>query len=445
MRQNYRSGIVSRSSGQSSSVRDLLDASTDFTYLGKYNLAIYLGHNSEDVFGKSLTHRYVNGTLRLIFGAYGGGGNENPDLHYFRECTLPGSYDSNVVNGNYYTTAWVDWNDVLCWGSMYWDEGKQKLWTSSGFDYPQGTISTSSTSTFYHRSLPSSTGVCTNHSGFWGHEGIGQRASFGKVQKVPAWAQSLYGFKEYIHLGGGYTSLMSQGLTPSMGPMFFAFDDPSGVSGTTYIGAANRSTSNYQILADHRSGAVGGDWYAGGYASRTKDRGVRITDVTNYMDGGDDRQNPPTRPDFPPVTGAQWLSPATGDPDNYGRWTWSDSYLDTGLWIDNDAGDRTKHGIITIPSLVKGYAWYQTSAVEFDGRTSEIHVFDPADLNAVKNGSLEPWEVRPTSIVSLESVLGAGRFAIAATFDSTTNRLYVRTDQPTPRAHYLHVFQVGGA
>jgi len=420
--------------------RRVLNAATDFTYLGSYQGGDYKISYSGEVFGDALTHRYVNGELRFLFTGYNGDGT-----HDLREFVLPNSpmqqyRTDNGYNGyvagsiiapaTSYSRMWNFWGDTICHKSLWWEESEQRLWSGSGFDYPQGDIGSDGTQVLYNRKVPNSPGMCTDLSGWYGVEGIGQRAMWGKLQKIPQWFRTQNNLPKYVSLSGGYTSLVARGLHPALGPMIVALPDMQGVYTPQqyYTDGPNIPASDVTILVDTRSATTQDDWYANGFENRSKDRGVRVTPVENYYDAGDPRHNPSTRPTEPSI--GSWQSPAPGDPNGWGRWVWGDSYHGTGNWIDDDSGIRNRHGIVYVFRGSKGKAWYQSSSGAADGVGMEIHVFDPADLALVKAGTLPAWKVRPSSILDIGNLIAPGVVAInrvGATYDAFSKRLYVMT------------------
>lgn len=88
-----------------------------------------------------------------------------------------------------------------------------------------------------------------------------------------------------------------------------------------------------------------------------------------------------------------------------------------------------------MPTVHTGNVWYQNSTLNWQGRTAEIQVFDPAHLGEVAEGRRAPWNVKPSRIwrPSWEATVRANGQGNAAnntiagvTFDQFTGRLYAR-------------------
>jgi len=149
-------------------------------------------------------------------------------------------------------------------------------------------------------------------------------------------------------------------------------------------------------------------------------RGVRRTLPINYFDGGDPRPNPSSPPTVPPLTSANWLSPAA---DGVGWMVWGDSYYNNAVWINGP----NKQGFVAIAALGKGKVWYQESTLHFDDRQYELHIWDAASLTRGP-------ATRPTSMTELIVPRGINPLTwdgdvtsaniSGVTFDSTTSRLY---------------------
>jgi hypothetical protein len=206
---------------------------------------------------------------------------------------------------------------------------------------------------------------------------------------------------------------MAQGLTPSLGPVLIAIQDPSSLPDD-----GNLAVGTFKVLMDHSAGNRSADWYktTGATQPSSFDRGVRGGDYVNYYDGGVYSSTP-----------GYWQAA----PDGKGRWVWGDSAYQTGVWIDLPS----KHGFLLIPTVHTGNVWYQNSTLNWQGKTAEFQVFDPAHLGEVVRGQRQPWNVKPANVwrpewQSTPRTNGQGNgpsyTACAATFDSLTNRLYVR-------------------
>jgi hypothetical protein len=395
-------------------------APSDFTYVGSYSVTAA----SQATYGMGLTSRYVNGQLRFMTIAYAG--SVNADLVEFALpnqlgqpiTTLTNRWDNiwskapNVGGGDEYGLWWEDLGN-----------GTGRLWTTQSTDYPND-VGIFNTQAITVRTL-NADGTISNLSGEYGFAGVGQRAIYGGVQPIPQSFRDQYGITQPYAVGwGGYTSRMEQGLVPSMGLMMLAIPDV-----TSYASGSVIPTTDFKILADHRSGTTSTDWYATGTPSAF-DRGQRTADVVNYFDGGDPRQNPSTAPSLPPAPGAQWLSPA---PDGSGRFVWGDSFYNTGIWINGP----NKSGFIAIGSFAKGKAYYANSTLNNSGRDAELQIFNPADFGKVLQGQMNPWNVQPAATKLLTNDLtplgllypssgdSPGGAVAGATFDPTTNLLYL--------------------
>lgn len=391
----------------------------DISYLGYYDM---LTRGNDTGFAQGLTHRYINGDLRLL--TY----HLNGQLH---EVSLSGQTYGNVISSP--TNTW-SFGGLLDFKGIWWEESMQRLWTVSAQDYTNSFIQVQ----LMTRSL-NSNGTVSNVRGPVGLSGISAKRVYGGVQPIPAWFRSRYGVGPYACGWGGYTSLVAQGGGASLGPTAYAFPEPSSYADNTDI-----PVGSYKTMTDHLSGTLNGDWYKSGSLPTSFDRGVRLTNPVNYFDGGDARQNPPSRPTVSPLTTAQWLSPA---PDGKGRFTWGDSYYGTGVWIDGP----NKQGFLMIASLGGGSCWYESSTLHFDSRVFECHVFDPTHFGEVIEGRRAAWNVQPSSMQQL-NLPGLGSVGLSnnvpygnvggATYDPATKRLYLMGLGANTYAARLYVYSV---
>ena len=382
---------------------------SDFTFVGSYPFSA----NNQASYGMGLTCHRVKGQLRFLTFAYEGRVNAR-----LIEFALPAEVGQKITS---LTAAWDDiWSPAhhpnLGGGDEYglWMEplpnGAERLWTTYCTDYPaDGTKygQASYTGALSVRTLKSD-GTITDLAGEYGLTGVGQRAIYGGVQPIPQWFRDKYGITQPYAAGwGGYASRMAQGLVCSMGLEVLAIPNV-----TAYKADAVIPTTDFKILADHRSGTTGRDWYASGKPTKF-DRGQRNADVVNTYDSG-----------------TQWLSPA---PDGFGRFVWGDSFYNTGGWIDGP----NKGGFIVIGTFTKGKAYYKDSTLHNSGRHAELQIFDPNDFGKVLQGKKNPWNVQPTDSKLLTADLaplgllypngGNNPFGgvAGATFDPTTKCLYL--------------------
>jgi hypothetical protein len=399
-------------------------APQDFAYLGYYDINNILGLNTPFVQG--LTHRYVNGDLRLL--TY----HRNGKLY---EVSLAGkNYGSKIqTTTNFWALSEGLWDFVGLW----WNESQSLLWTVTAVDY---TITNYPVQLFTRRL--NSDGTASNTHGPVGLQGVPAKRVHGGVQPVPAWFQVQYDVGPYVAGWGGYTSLVMQGGGASMGPTMYSIPDPSSYANHTEVPA-----SAFKTIMDS-FGAPATDWYSNGTPS-SFDRGSRLTLPINYFDGGDTRPNGtcPTcnasTPSLPLAAGAQWLSPS---PDGYGRWVWGDSNYNTGMWIDTP----TRKGFVTVASLGGGKTWYCASTLCYESRKFEMHIFDPAHLGEAARGQRPVWNVKPTYMQELTlpglggTTKGNGSLlnVSGATFDSTTKRMYLLAPGVNTYDIRIYVFQL---
>ncbi len=415
--------------------------SSDFTLEGHYILNSSLG--SDIRFGGPITHRYIDGELRFLIIEHAGYANN------VIEFKLPAGSFGQTVTDSHKTNSWSGsdvWAKSLPWSNDYlksltWEDqgngndGVGRLWSTQGINYPQNPNDNGMTQAISVRTL-NSNGTVSNSAGLWGFEGVSQRCIYGNMIKNPQWFQDRYNLGPYLYTGGGGASLVIQGGLCSLGSFFISGPDPTSYPqtpayGTTFWADANIPETDFKILADHRSGTDADD----SGMPTTQDRGARATNPINFFDDDD-----PNRP-FPlfdgtwyathmPSPNAKWLSPAS---DGFGRFVWGDSYFSTQVWIDGP----NKHGIVSVGSLMGGWAGYLNSTLQAAYGEAEIHIFNPSDLGAVANGDKNPWNVQPSSVKIITADMnevgictqlwtGLGINSVTgATFDLVSKRLWI--------------------
>lgn len=388
--------------------RQLL-SSNDITYLGQYTVPNTIAQGSGGgvlADGRAFTLRYVSSSLRFLTFGYDSG------AYRLVEFTAPGNLGDTVSTLN---TVWSDITIANDLHGIAWDEDNGVLWETSGWDYPDDEYEPSKA---ISTRVLNSNGTISSYKGRIGLQGITARRMTGGMVKIPAWFQSQYSVPAYAVGFGGYCSRMSVGPV-SLGLSLYAIPSLNGYSNNTDI-----PSNTYKVLADHQTGATVDDT---GYPT-TKDRGIRFnTNFTNEYDFG------------------AW----NGTPDGYRRCTWADTWGGA-VWIDNDAGTRTKHGFIALAMLATGRTWYENSTLNQESTAHELQVFDPLHLAQCAAGSRNPWNVQPVSGLDLEINGGgfAGHFygGTPMAFDSTTNRLYVYLrNYGASNASLIKVYSVGGA
>ena len=380
----------------------------DFTYLGRYTLNSGDGWPEDLSWGQGLTHRIVDGDLRLLTQI---GDSEGTLI----ELNIEGvSYGTTLTPGTHMVNYWENWHfggGINVYSGIWWEDlggGNWRLWNNNSLDYAQEfpqndyvyCIST-------HILVDGSPGTVTGERGYWGLEGIGQRAHYGGVRKIPQWFRTANGLtnQPYMSGFGGYTSLLCQGSTGSRGPMLIAIPDLHNYTndnpdGSIFPHPGEISFEDFRIMADYR-------------CATTNNAGRRLTPIFDWY-CSDCRENPPTPPTWPtdycPIEGCPTDPDENGvpQPGPDGWFTWNTTggrYHGAGVWIDNDAGTRTRHGLVLILSDGGGNSWYQSSQGHSDYAATEAHIYDPASLSAVLANTLDPDEVVPNNIVNLTPYL----------------------------------------
>lgn len=360
----------------------------DITYLGYYDVQT---NGRDTTYAGPLTSRYVNGEFRLL------NLQLSNELH---EISLAGrAFGARITQ---VTNRWL-LGSVGFYGMnhIWWDEAKQRLWSTSAVDYTVETIP----GQIYTRTL-NSNGTVSNIHGPIGLQGIAAKRMYGAATAIPAWFQSQYGVGPYAVGFGGYTSLMRQGGGAVLGPTMYCIPEPTSFAPRTEI-----PTAQYRIAMDYG----------------IDKRGIRLSVPENYFDGGDPRPNPTgnnTRPTVPPVSTAGWLSP---DVNGFGRFVWGDTYGGGATFVEGP----TKRGFIMIASVGIGKCWYANSTLNFDARGAEFHIYDPTHLGQVIQGQRAKDAITPVGMKILGEMsqpwsrpTGNGP-GLAMTYDPLTQRLYI--------------------
>lgn len=369
----------------------LLSAS-DFAYLGYYNVET---DGNDSTYYQGVAVRNVGGEPRLLIAHLRG---------TLVEVPVKGSYGSMLgpVTGSWNISAYLNWQFKNVW----WDGDGNRLWTLNTDDY---TVSTAPCR-LYTMTLGSG-GAVSGVRGPIGLSDVSSKRTRSGILKVPASFQSSAGVGPYAIGLGGYTSLMEQGGACAMGASLYAIPDPANAPGDGLF-----KPGQYKVMAARGATPRGRRiWYGYNFSSQTGKGPI------NYFDGGDSRPNPSTRPTSQPSSSGGWLSPAS---DGHARWLWGDRYVG-GAWIEG----QNKRGVVLVGDFGTGYGWYQSSALAWDGRTCEAHVFDPAHLADVVAGRRSASSVEPVAMAALPQTDSGpdgayGRNCNAA-YDPVGKRLYI--------------------
>jgi len=384
----------------------------NFTYLGYYDFYLE-GLDSPYVTG--VAARVVSGNTQIYtWGHELSPGDQPPPL--YRVDLAGRSYGDLITSPSASFTGMPNKQQNY---NIWWDDGGSRLWTVQSPSY---------TTTVYPTDIEAFTiGSSTlTKVAQVSLEGINSKRVWSGAMSVPASYQSSMGIGPYVAGLGGYTSLVAAGGGASMGPAMFAMPDPSGYS----IGA-QIPASAFSVLANYGVNPVGSPLSVM----------TMYTDTVSYPHL-DATGRPDVPPDMPLFSGA--------DPYGLGYWTWGAKYSG-GFWHD------TKGVVLAglFPAAgseygAPGYSWYAGSNIWADALQFEVHVYDPADLLRVKNGTLAPDALRPKNLFTLSPVfedyrhndLGDGLHT-TATYDPVLKRFYIlQYKGGGVYINRLHVYQV---
>ncbi len=383
--------------------QSLLDAG-DFTYLGGYNIDL---NGLEEGYCQGLALRRVSGDLRFIYHQHDTG-NDGP----LKEFSLSGKSYGDTINSH--TDSWT----IGSWATqpdgdvphthLKWDNDLGILWAVGSLDYG-GQSDPPRDTNIQLLTLGSGAVSAVKRLSV---EGIPDRRAYGGMLKIPAALRTYLGITQAEMLGfGGYTSLMSAAGEAAMGSTMIALPSTSGYSHNDEIPA-----SAIQVFANRGITARGHrKWYGG---STIDDDGP-----WNYNDGADIRgENPSTPPTVLPVLSPSFLTGETSTSSGRTWWNWIDWYRG-GEAVFSD----TKKGVLLFADLTVGKNFYQSSAVHADRRCFEVHVFDPADLLAVKNATMDADDIQPTNMFRLSEVDRNADVmqAYYTAYDDVDNKLYI--------------------
>ncbi len=294
------------------------------------------------------------------------------DIYQVTRCSIPDNKPPDCSNSGNATYG------------LFWDEVDQRLYWSYGIGYgpDQGT------SSLGYSTLDDSPGGGGTGVGSWRlltPTGWGGKSYRGGILAVPVWFQdehpSLNGRRLAAGFGGSYTI----GQSGSFGPTLVAFN-PADLATTTPVTGGGPTGGHVpaSVLA----------LFAG-----------QVNDPAYNVSTRDNRYAQPTRPVA-------------------GEWQATD-VLQGGAWIDippSGAGHPGVSGVFFSSILGYGNTRYLQAQLKADHKEYVSFITDPATLLQVVNGDIRFDAAYPTFEFYPTVHNGAG-----ATFDPTSNRLYVIT------------------
>jgi hypothetical protein len=322
----------------------------DFEYVGSFAPPLHPtgdwkeGQTAYSMSG--LAMRKVDGEIHFFHAA-------QPDGRLLYEMVFPGLAISDTATQkwprakvvktwrNWYKQVIVSGNTAVHLRGLFWDEERQGLWWNYANTY---NVVGKNDPCFGFTELKESGPVI---HGPWRAEGDGANSHRcqGGMTRIPAWFASKYAGGNQLALGFGGT--FSGSASGSYGPTLFAAALPK--KGPPAKGSA----------------------------------AVQCRALLNYP--------APTQfcirdPDY--KTEVKWSkNPQRG----VGFWTTGDHLGAGGIWIDlPDA-----HGLVFFPQLAHGKVAYIRGGTMWEGASSDIFIYNPADLVRVAQGRIAPWNVKP--------------------------------------------------
>lgn len=138
---------------------------------------------------------------------------------------------------------------------------------------------------------------------------------------------------------------------------------------------------------------------------------------------------------------------ATTEGDNFTNYTTCDQYYGA-AWVEA-GGDAA---IIYVGTHCEAGCYYDNAYICPSAQTHQLIFYDPDDLVAVAQGTVDPWDVSPVETKNLADLISyhlpgwthAGYARGGVAYDATGNRLYIlqnRTDGSYPLVHVFSITQ----
>lgn len=362
---------------------------SDFTYLGYYDTQLN-GLDSPYVLG--LAVRRVGSEVRLISQRF----NDKIVVEYSLAGKTPATTGSTAANQITSTTR--TWSCSIPVGGeipfMYWDDAGSRLFYIYAVNYPDDTQEVNTR--IYTATLTDGVGA-TNIKRL-SLDGVPDRRAGTGVVSVPSTFQATYGVGPFAAgLGANFSRMDLRGQV-AMGLSLYGIPDPA-----SYPDGTSLTTAQYKVLAARGATPYG--------------RSLELP-TNEYTPG-------------------QWQSPG---PDGLGYWVWGNRYIG-GFFIDTP----TKKGLVTIGSFGTGRNWYETSTIHYSGLITEAHIYDPADLGRISQGTqspvLDPIAANMKSLSETRQVNGgAGIWNSSAAYDDVGKVLYIQMNGCGPTGYWNRIY-----
>jgi hypothetical protein len=151
----------------------------DFSYLGHYDVHL---NGLDSPYAQALTHRYVDGQLRFLTI------ESRAAKALLCEWTVAGrGYGDGAVKTNEWLTPWNNDQQISGnWYGLWWDEDKQRLWSTHSIDY--GETTAYYPTNIYTRTL-NGNGTVSNlkHVSL---AGVSSKNAYGGAVQIPLWFSS---------------------------------------------------------------------------------------------------------------------------------------------------------------------------------------------------------------------------------------------------------------
>jgi hypothetical protein len=346
---------------------------SDITYVGYYDLQT---DGLDTPWTRGLAVRRIGSEVRLLMKR-----NNGPFIEVSLAGKTPTKTGSTV--SNQITKITRSWPTTLSTQDnepfIYWDATNSRLFFSYAVDYPNDT---QELGTRIHTALLTD-GIGTTEHKRLSLDGVSDRRAGTGIVKIPSQMQATWGVGPFAIGLGGYFSRMAQRGETAMGLSMYAFPDPA-----PYADGVSLPTTSYQVLAARGSTPYG--------------RSLELP-LNTYTPGS-------------------WQSPGI---DGLGYWVWGDKYVG-GFFVESP----TKKGFVAIASLGTGKNWYENSTLNYEGQTTEAHIYDPDELGKISRGLrsaiIDPTYPNMKALSETRSTYrGSNQFSAAATYDEIDKIIYV--------------------